>query len=217
MPIIHTFADLEEIFRIYCGDKEVIDIGGMSGDENSVFPIEKIKRLASRVTCVDANKNNKIDMQGIEFVQCKIQDFKSDKKYQIAFCGEVIEHIADQETFLSKVRSLLSAGGKLIVTTPNSTALSDFFRIVKTGADPRQDLIFDRTNGVYVSGHVVIHNIATLQQLFDSVDMRITDVFYKRPVGGNMVKQIIRDAILNWRPNLSSQIVVIAEPFQRAQ
>lgn len=129
----------------------------------------------------------------------------------------MIEHIADQEIFLTKVRSLLHHDGKLIVTTPNSTALSDFYRIIKTGSDPRQDQIFDRINGVYVSGHVVIHNIATLQQLFDSVGMRITDVFYKKPVGGNIIKQMIRDAILNWRPHLSSQIVVIAEPYQRPQ
>lgn len=217
MTNIRTFADLEEIFRIYCRDKEVIDIGGMSGDVNNVFPIEKIKRLARSVTCVDANKNDKIDIQGIDFIQGKIQDFKSDKKYQVAFCGEVIEHIADQEIFLTKVRSLLHHDGKLIVTTPNSTALSDFYRIIKTGSDPRQDQIFDRINGVYVSGHVVIHNIATLQQLFDSVGMRITDVFYKKPVGGNIIKQMIRDAILNWRPHLSSQIVVIAEPYQRPQ
>jgi trans-aconitate methyltransferase len=215
MTNINTFGDLDEIFRIYCLDKAVIDIGGMNGDENAVFPIDKIKQQARSVTCVDANKNENVDIQGIEFIQSKIQDFDTDKKYQIVFCGEVIEHIADQQAFLTKVRSLLSPDGKVIVTTPNSSALSDFYQIVRTGADPRQDRIFSLTNGVYESGHVVIHNIATLQHLFDSVDMRITDVFYKRPVGGNIFKQMLRDAILSWRPHLSSQIVVVAEAFQR--
>ena len=78
------------------------------------------------------------------------------------------------------------------------------------GRDPRQDAIYQRQYGVYVSGHIVIHNIATLQQLFDSVGMTVTDIYYHRPVGGNFVKQWMRDAILTWRPQFSSQIVAVA-------
>lgn len=211
MTNIHTFTELDEIFEIYCRDKDVVDIGSMSGTEHDVFPTDKLKRVARSLTCVDANKNPKIDITGIEFVQSRIEDFETPKKFQTAFCGEIIEHIAQQETFLLKVKSLLTPDGRLIITTPNSSAISDIYRIMLTGADLRQDAICAPVNGVYVSGHVLIHNIATLQQLFDSVGMIVTDAYYRKPVGGNLMKQLVRDAILQWRPQLSSQIVVVGK------
>lgn len=211
MTNITTFRDLDEIFTRYCRDKEMIDIGGMSGNVDNVFPLEKLQKFAKSILCVDANRNELINLGKAEFVQSKIEDFNTDKRFDVAFCGEIIEHIANQETFLLKVKSLLAEGGKAIFTTPNSTAMSDIYRIIKLGRDPRQDEIMERMNGVYFSGHVVIHNIATLQQLFDSVGMTITDVYYRRPVGQNIFKQWLRDAILMWRPQFSSQIVVVAE------
>jgi hypothetical protein len=215
MPNIHTFTDLDEIFGTYCRGQEIIDIGGMSGDINDVFPTEKLKRFAKSLTCVDANTNAKIDLTGIEFIQARIQDFNSPRKFHVAFCGEVIEHIADQESFLRKIKSLLTEDGMVIVTTPNSSSLSDFVRTIWAGRDPRQDLIFEPVNSVYVSGHVVIHNIGTLQQLFHGIGFDITDVYYRRPIGGSFLKQALRDAILKWRPHLSSQIVVVARLASR--
>ncbi len=216
MAEVSTFTDLNELFGRFFAGKNVIDIGGMSGDADGVYPIEKLKRIAKSVTCVDANRHEKIDMSGIEFHQCKIEDFKADRKFEGAFCGEIIEHIGNQEIFLTKIKDLLREDATMIFTTPNSSAISDFYRIAMSGVDPRQDMICERQNGVYLSGHVVIHNIATLQQLFYGVGLTITHAFYRRPIGGNIVKQFIRDAILRWRPYFGSQIVVVAQPSAAA-
>lgn len=43
----------------------------------------------------------------------------ADSSFDIVICAEVIEHIADSEGFLSRLRGIIKPGGAVIITTPN--------------------------------------------------------------------------------------------------
>ncbi len=205
------FSDLEEIFSRYCKNKHVADVGGMSTDGAGIFAIRLLVRHAASVCCIDAIHNPLLDLSGIEFIQSRLEDLDISRKFDVVFCGEIIEHIANQEAFVKSVIRLLAPHGKLIITTPNSTSISEVWQIILKGKNPREDIVCKKTSGVYVSGHVVIHNISTLRQLLDGYDLCVTDTYYRAPRGGALLKSWFRSLILCFRPEFSNQIVVICE------
>ena len=52
-----------------------------------------------------------------------IEDFKTDKKYDLIISSHVIEHLADPVNFLRNVSKFLNVGGKIIIDTPNLSCL----------------------------------------------------------------------------------------------
>jgi len=66
--------------------------------------------------------NQKTTERDVKFYQfdCNngLPDFNG-IRFNIIFAGEVIEHIIDDERFLSEINKLLAPGGILILTTPN--------------------------------------------------------------------------------------------------
>lgn len=49
---------------------------------------------------------------------CFIDEFKPDKSYDLLLCGEVLEHIEDDESFIMQINRLAAINGILIVTVP---------------------------------------------------------------------------------------------------
>jgi len=205
------FSDLEEIFQRYCKGKHVVDIGGMSTDGAGVFATRLLVKHAASVCCIDAIHNPSLDLSGIEFIQSRLEELDLNKRFDVVFCGEIIEHNANQELFVKSVRRLMEPDGKLIITTPNSTSLSDIWQIIIKRKNPREDILCEKISGVYVSGHVVIHNISTLKQLLDGYGLCVIASYYKAPRGDSLLKNAARSLLLRFRPEFSSQIVVVCE------
>ncbi len=63
-----------------------------------------------------------------EFPQCEahcatIEAFGPDASYEIATCGETLEHIEDDVAFLREINRLLAPGGVLVLTVPVDMSL----------------------------------------------------------------------------------------------
>ncbi len=65
-----------------------------------------------------ANKMCK-KLYGFDNFEGEIWDFKPKQKFDVITCFDVIEHIANINDFLQKVKSLLKKGGLFVVRTPN--------------------------------------------------------------------------------------------------
>ncbi len=68
---------------------------------------------------------------GKEFLQvpiktCTFEDFKAKEKFDVIVFKHVLEHIKDLNSFLKKVKSLLTARGFIIVACPNINSLMFF-------------------------------------------------------------------------------------------
>ena len=67
-----------------------------------------------------------------------------DSSFDAVWAGEVIEHVADTQAWLSEVRRVLRSGGRLILTTPDNGPLMLLWMALSRGAfearmDPRSD------------------------------------------------------------------------------
>jgi 2-polyprenyl-3-methyl-5-hydroxy-6-metoxy-1,4-benzoquinol methylase len=110
-------------------DLVVLDYGMGSWGFACVFP--ELKRAGTpigidvsdfAVLCSSKLAKEDPDLQGksCKFLTSTGYDIRcDDASVDIAFCGEVIEHIEDTEAFLSEIWRLLKPGGYAIFTTPN--------------------------------------------------------------------------------------------------
>ena len=62
-----------------------------------------------------------------------------DASFDLIWCSEVIEHIADTAAWLSEVRRVMAAGGRLLLTTPAHGRLRLLLGGVEAYSDPQGD------------------------------------------------------------------------------
>lgn len=110
----------------WCRNKKVLDVACGTGYGASIF----VRRGAKNVTGVDIDKKTILSARknyhdpALEFVQSDIFKLKlAEKSFEVITSFETIEHTFEPEMFLSKLVSLLSDSGCLIISTPNKKAL----------------------------------------------------------------------------------------------
>lgn len=90
-------------------------------------------RSGATVTGIDANSHNiKAAKEHATKYKLKIdflnetaeEHLKSNNKYDVVICLEVIEHVANPEEFIKTITSLIKPGGMMIFSTINRTAKS---------------------------------------------------------------------------------------------
>lgn len=62
-----------------------------------------------------------------------------DASFDLVWCSEVIEHVADTAAWLSEVRRVLAPGGRLLLTTPAHGRLRLLLHGVERYSDPQGD------------------------------------------------------------------------------
>jgi O-antigen biosynthesis protein len=128
--------------------------------------------------------------------------------FDAVVCGDIIEHLRDPQTFLARVRPLLRAEGRLVLSTPNVAnwamrlgLLFGRFRYTEWG-------ILDRT-------HTHLFTRKTLQECVEAAGYQVAVFDFTVPVPLFSTPRI--EAIAHWvgrlRPSLFAyQFVVAAVP-----
>jgi hypothetical protein len=105
---IYLFA-AREICRRYCPTPNaVIDVGS-----NQTPTLEWHRETAERLVSVDLRRPYVADH--VESVVCDFLEYRTDQKFDLATCFQVLEHIGDPEPFAQK---LLEIGNTVIVSVP---------------------------------------------------------------------------------------------------
>lgn len=114
--------------------KRLLDIGCGGG-----LVSEPMRRLGADVVAVDASEKN-IKTASVHAAQSKLEiDFRNTTAEALAEAGEqfdiiinmeVIEHVADVDSFLAACRKLLKPGGIMLLSTINRTAKAYLFAII---------------------------------------------------------------------------------------
>ena len=123
-----TYDDRFRAIEPYVRDKNVLDVGAVSGQRRPDWMHARIKAVAARVVGVD------IDQAGVEAARERgfdirlgdAQGMNLNEEFDVAFAGELIEHLSNCGEFLEGVRRHVKPGGQLIVTTPNAFCFSNF-------------------------------------------------------------------------------------------
>jgi SAM-dependent methyltransferase len=144
--------------NIYC-----LDVGGGSGliAKNLLQADTRIKKITVVDIDPTINKKTKKD-EKIFFVKSKIENFKTNKKYDFVILLNLIEHVPNPDIVLGKIRDLLKSGGICLVKTPNYQSLNNFlFRNFYWG-------------GLHCPRHFIIFNLKSFLLLCKKIRLKIT-------------------------------------------
>lgn len=112
----------------------VLDVGCGGG-----LLCEPICRLGGKVTGIDASKKNievaKLHAEqhglNITYINATAEDIaKNNKKFDVIFCLEIVEHIENYEHFIASCCKLLKQGGLMFISTINRTIKSYLLAIL---------------------------------------------------------------------------------------
>lgn len=116
---------------------KALDIGCGAG-----LQAEPLARMGAHVTAIDAAPENievakaHASAQGLDIdYRCMaLEDLsKENRKLNLITCLEVIEHVANRDSFLASLSQTLAPGGLAILSTPNRTPAS--WAVVIAGAE----------------------------------------------------------------------------------
>ncbi len=118
-------GDKYEIVKRYISGKNVLDIGCTGGDPEAyskdLWMHGYIKRNSNSVTGVDLNKNevNRLNKLGYDIAYGNAENINLNKKFDIIFAGDLIEHLYNPGLFLENVKRHMGHDSRLILVTPN--------------------------------------------------------------------------------------------------
>ena len=128
--------------------------------------------------------------------------------FDVVLCGDLIEHLRDPESFLARVRPLLRADGRLVLTTPNVANWSMRLGLLAGRWRYTERGILDRT-------HAHLFTRTTLVETLERAGYRVDvlDFTVPLPTLRTATTEGIAHAIGRVRPSLFAyQFVVSAAP-----
>ncbi len=106
-------------------DKSVLDVGFWGQGkthESPTWPHKLIKDRSQEVYGVDIVFDESIIPANelSKYQKTLAEDFKFERKFDIIFAGDLIEHLVNPGLFLENAKEHIAQNGKLILTTPNT-------------------------------------------------------------------------------------------------
>jgi SAM-dependent methyltransferase len=125
---------LEDLIIRYCADKEVLDIGCVNHDPakqgKSGWVHEDIRKVAKETVGMDILEEAAADLnkRGYNIITADIsKPVKLEKKFDVIFAGNIIEHLSNFEGFWKNITGLLKDKGVILVATPNPFYMDQYF------------------------------------------------------------------------------------------
>lgn len=139
--------------------KTSLEVGGGNGE----FAEELAKTMElEQIVVLEPQKLN-LDSGLIEVVQGGFDDMLTlNRKFDVVFAWELIEHILEPDHFLKRVREVMSPDAMFVLSTPNEKSTETR----KLGTDS-SNILFD---------HVRLYNPQAITQLFQRNGFRIIDL-----------------------------------------
>ena len=96
-----------------------LDVGGGSGWLLSEARAAEPRLRRTAVVDIDPGARERAEAAGHEFHLCRVEDFRTDARFDVIFLLNLIEHVDDPVAVLQRMRALLAPGGRILVKTPN--------------------------------------------------------------------------------------------------
>jgi 2-polyprenyl-3-methyl-5-hydroxy-6-metoxy-1,4-benzoquinol methylase len=162
------------INTVISGNDTVLDVGfwgqGVSvRDDNWVHNILKVR--AKDVYGLDLSFDDSMFPNKDHYIKASAENFKIDKKFDVIFAGDLIEHLSNPGFFLDCAKAHLNEGGRLIMTTPNAFNL---FNITEKLSKGEPTVNYD---------HTCYFNRKTLGQLLGKNGWSVDKVSYIYSLG----------------------------------
>ena len=110
-----------KIFRDIPGDKlAALDVGGGWGWLLSLAKAVEPRLTETHEVDIDEAARERAEAAGHSFHCCRIEEFESDRQFDLALLLNLIEHVSDPRAVLTATARMLSPGGRMLIKTPNT-------------------------------------------------------------------------------------------------
>lgn len=117
---------IKSVSPILSNDKKVLDIGSATGTlcfylASKVLSIDGIELSLNAYRQAKLNKN-KLGVKNVNFINSSIEEYKTDKKYDLVMCFEVLEHIENDLLVLQKINKMMKENSTFVISIPSKNA-----------------------------------------------------------------------------------------------
>ncbi len=144
----------EVLAQIDAEQVAALDIGGGDGWLLSELQSASNRVAETHVIDMDPKACGSARSRGHVYHCCRIEDFATDRRFDLILMLNLIEHVADPGSVLRRVRDLLTNNGRVLIKTPNIRTLDQrLFRHHNWGGFhcPRHFVLFSHDNFVRLS------------------------------------------------------------------
>jgi SAM-dependent methyltransferase len=121
----------------YVAGQAVLDIGSINHSFERTpagrpWMFAFLERYAASVAGIDisAAEVAKARAAGHDIIHADAETYRAGRRFDVVMAGDVIEHLSNPGLFLDCSRANLRPGGRLVLATPNTYALSELFGVV---------------------------------------------------------------------------------------
>jgi 2-polyprenyl-3-methyl-5-hydroxy-6-metoxy-1,4-benzoquinol methylase len=190
--------------------RSVLDVGAGSGVDRPDWMHALVASVASEVVGVELDRKlaARASARGFTVVVADAETMNLARTFDVVWAGEVIEHLSNAGAFLDSARDHLGDGGLLVLTTPNTFAISSF--IYRVGGRPRVN-----------QAHTCWYDEVTLSQLLRRHGFAVVETSYVGHRTPGRVRAIIAGTLRAVLPRhlAQSTLLVVArrtgEPAER--
>ncbi len=101
----------------------VLDVGGGTGQVLDVLKKADKRIIYTQIIDIDSRSKLIAEQKGHIYSESKIEDFQTDRKFDIILLLNIIEHLGDPFGAIEKAGKLLKEDGIIIIKTPNADSL----------------------------------------------------------------------------------------------
>jgi 2-polyprenyl-3-methyl-5-hydroxy-6-metoxy-1,4-benzoquinol methylase len=116
--------------NINAPELSVLDVGGGAGDVLDSLKIADKRINDTEIVDIDPGAKLIAEKKGHAYTRSTIEDYHTEKKFQLILLLNIIEHVGDPRSVIQKAERMLAPGGLIIIKTPNADSLDA--RLFKT-------------------------------------------------------------------------------------
>ncbi len=146
------------------GDLKVLDVGGGSGWLLNVMKSLTDRVKFTQVVDLDADAEKLARENGHEYFCGKIEDFKTNQKFDFVLLLNLIEHVENPLAVLQGIESVLTDQGLVLIKTPNYDSF-----------DAR---IFNSWGGLHCPRHWVLFTEQSFRKTAEKANLRVESLTY---------------------------------------
>ncbi len=132
LPLLKQDKSLK-ILELGCGTGQLIHEIAQNYPEVNYLGIDVAENMIA--AAIESNKigSNKIEsndvveskVKNLEFRVCPVENFESEKKYDIIICTHAFPYFPDKEAVMKKISTLCSEKGQVVIVNSSTNSLKD--------------------------------------------------------------------------------------------
>jgi SAM-dependent methyltransferase len=198
-----SYAERFARVRPYVQDRAVLDIGAGTGISRPDWMHAMVASVASEAVGVELDPRlvKQAIGKGYNVVAGDAQSMDLGRTFDVVWAGELIEHLSCAGAFLDAARAHLVSDGRLVLTTPNAFAVSNF--VYRIGGRARVN-----------AEHTCWYDETTLCQLLRRHRFDIVEVAYVGHRTPGRVRARLASAVRSVLPDhlAENTLLVVATP-----